>query len=115
MSAGRSLRDQLLRWLLAPLLILWAVNVWYSYSRVIQQINAAYDRTLLGSALAIAEQTRVTAGEVSVDVPYAALQMLETGSQDRIYYQVARIGSEQAVSRYPHLSPPPPVPPAGQQ
>ena len=40
----------------AALCLLWAVGVCIHYARSLAQANEAYDRTLLGSALAIAEQ-----------------------------------------------------------
>ncbi|MGO4328564.1 sensor histidine kinase [Cupriavidus sp. 2TAF22] len=104
------LRNHLLRWLLIPLVIVWAVGFCISYVRTLEQANQAYDRTLLGSALAIAERVSVQNGELSVDVPYAALEMLETRSQDRIFYKVSCLDPPKVFTGHEDL-PDPPRPP----
>ncbi|KQP14026.1 sensor histidine kinase [Pseudorhodoferax sp. Leaf267] len=83
------LRNHLLRWLLLPLALVWAIGFHLDYARSIAQANEAYDRTLAGSALAIAERVMVRDGAFSVDLPYAALEMLETRAQDRVFYKVS--------------------------
>ena len=104
------LRSHLLRWLLIPIFVLWAIGFRINYVRTLEQANEAYDRTLLGSALAIAERVSVEGGELSVDVPYAALEMLETRAQDRIFYKVSCIDPPMAVTGYDDLPPPPRAP-----
>jgi len=104
------LRSLLLRWLLIPLALLWAVGYRIQYLRSIDQANEAYDRTLLGSALAIAEKVSVHDTELSVDVPYAALQMLETQAQDRIFYKVSSLVDARLSSGYADLPAPPAMP-----
>ncbi len=51
--------------------------------------NEAYDRVLLGSALAIAERVAIEGNKILVDVPYVALEMLTSAAQDRVFYQVS--------------------------
>ena len=106
------LRDHLLRWLLIPLVLLWAVGFRISYLRSLGQANDAYDRTLLGSALSIAERSSIRDGALSVDVPYAALEMLETRSQDRIFYKVSCIEPRLAATGHENLPAPQPAPQA---
>lgn len=106
------LRNHLLRWLLIPLVIVWAAGFRIGYVRTLEQANEAYDRTLLGSALAIAERVSVQSGEVSVDVPYAALEMLETRSQDRIFYKVSCLDPPKVFTGHEDL-PDPSTPPRG--
>ncbi|MEP6873732.1 MAG: sensor histidine kinase [Burkholderiales bacterium] len=108
------LRSLLLRWLLLPLVVLWAIGFWIQYLRNIDQVNEAYDRTLLGSALAMAEGVSIRQGELSVDVPYAALEMLDTQSQDRIFYKVSSTVVAGMSTGYADL-PAPPVPPKSDQ
>ena len=83
-----SLRLQLLRWLLIPLLLLLLVNAWFSNRAAIATANLAFDRLLMASAEAIAEDVEVKDGEIIVDLPYAALQLLESNIQERIFYRV---------------------------
>ncbi|HJV61391.1 MAG TPA: sensor histidine kinase N-terminal domain-containing protein [Albitalea sp.] len=83
-----SLRLQLLGWLLVPLVLLLALNAYFSNKAAVATANQAYDRLLLASADAIAENVSVQGGAVAVDLPYAALQLLESNLQERVFYRV---------------------------
>lgn len=107
------LRSHLLRWLLLPLIVLWAIGFRVHYARTLALANEAYDRTLLGSALAMAEQVSVQDGKLSVDVPDAALEMLESRAQDRIFYRVGCLEPPTAVTGYDDLPAPQPAAGAG--
>jgi len=89
---AESLRGQLLRWLLVPLLALLVVNAWFSNEAAIATANQAFDRLLLASADAIAEDVEERDGKIVVDLPYAALQLLESNIQERIFYRVVAPG-----------------------
>jgi len=104
------LRDHLLRWLLLPLAVLWAIGFRVGYVRSLAQAHEAYDRTLLGSALSIAERSTVRDGALSVDVPSAALEMLETRAQDRVFYKVGSLDGALAPTGHDDLPPPAPLP-----
>lgn len=104
------LRDLLLRWLLIPTLGLWLLAATTGYLRSLALAHEAYDRTLLGSALVIGERLSVEGGKVVVDLPYAALEMLRTDAQDRIFYRVATLADGRHISGYEDL-PPPATPP----
>src|SRR2546423_831458 len=62
--AVRSLRLQLLAWLLVPLPALVAINTWFSYRQAAQTATAVQDRMLVGALRIIAEQTYYRAGEL---------------------------------------------------
>jgi two-component system, OmpR family, sensor histidine kinase TctE len=83
-----SLRVQLLRWLLPPLLVLLLVNAWSSNRAAVATADMAFDRLLMASAEAIAEDVEFKDGELVVDLPYAALELLESNLQERIFYRV---------------------------
>jgi two-component system sensor histidine kinase TctE len=83
-----SLRRQLLRWLLPPLLGLLLVNAWFSSRVAVATANQAFDRLLLASADAIADDIELRDGNIVVDLPYAALQLLESNIQERVFYRV---------------------------
>ncbi len=85
---AESLRLQLLRWLLLPLLLLLLVNAWFSNRAASLTADLAFDRLLQASAEAISEDVDVKDGEIIVDLPYAALQLLESNIQERIFYRV---------------------------
>ncbi|HEY6002373.1 MAG TPA: sensor histidine kinase [Anaeromyxobacter sp.] len=84
-----SLRARLLRWLLLPLGVLWVVDAVHTFLTVRAAINAAYDRSLYASALAISERVTLTGTVPSVDIPPLALEVLDTASQERLFYRVA--------------------------
>ncbi|WP_408014818.1 sensor histidine kinase [Rugamonas rivuli] len=101
-----SLRGQLLRWLLGPLLVLVALNTISVYRNALDAADVAYDRSLLASTRALAERVSIVDGKVVADVPYVALDSFETDTLGRIYYKVTGIKGE-TVSGYADL---PPVP-----
>jgi two-component system sensor histidine kinase TctE len=88
-STPRSLRTQLLLWLLGPLLLLFVVNSVLAYRVAISTANQAYDRLLLASVKAIADRVTVSGGEISVDIPYVALELFESNIRERIFYKVS--------------------------
>ncbi|UUZ72146.1 sensor histidine kinase N-terminal domain-containing protein [Polaromonas sp. P1(28)-8] len=104
------LRSLLLRWLLIPTLGLWLLASTLGYLRSLAQAHEAYDRTLLGSALVIGERLSVENGQVVAELPYAALEMLRTDAQDRIFYRVAALADGRHITGYEDL-PPPAMPP----
>jgi two-component system sensor histidine kinase TctE len=101
-----SLRSQLLRWLLIPLLILVAVNSISAYNNGLEAADLAYDRSLLASTRALAERVSIRDGKVVAEVPYVALDSFETDTLGRIFYKVTGLQGE-TVSGFDDL---PPVP-----
>lgn len=101
-----SLRNQLLRWLLIPLVILVAVNSVSVYNNALEAADLAYDRSLLASTRALAERVSIKNGKVVADVPYVALDSFETDTLGRIFYKVSGLQGE-TVSGFDDL---PPVP-----
>ncbi|HEX8615624.1 MAG TPA: sensor histidine kinase N-terminal domain-containing protein [Telluria sp.] len=101
-----SLRSQLLRWLIIPLVLLVALNAVSVYDNALDAADMAYDRSLLASTRALAERVAIKDGKVVADVPYVALDSFETDTLGRIYYKVSGIDGE-TVSGFDDL---PPVP-----
>ena len=58
-----------------------------------QAAEGTQDDILLASATAIADSLRSENGEVTLDLPYSALSMLGTISQDRVFYRIV-LGGE---------------------
>lgn len=87
--APYSLRTRLLLWLLMPLGLISLLSLLDSYFSARQTANDAADRVLAGSVLAISERIFVNAnGELDVDIPYVALDMLTSAAQDRVFYRI---------------------------
>lgn len=99
-----SLRSQLMRWLLVPLLILVALDAVSVYYNALEVADIAYDRSLLASTRALAERVSIVNGQVVADVPYVALDSFETDTLGRIYYKVTGVNGE-FVSGYDDLPP----------
>lgn len=107
-----SLRRKLLFKLLAPLLPLLLLGVVAAFYMADHFATLAYDRSLFRAVLALADQVEVVAGDVVVDLPQAAFDMLEYDKDDWIYYKVTGARGE-FVTGYTELPPPPiarPVP-----
>jgi two-component system sensor histidine kinase TctE len=88
--AYRSLRVQLLLWLLIPLAGAVLANTWVTYRNAQDTAGIVTDRTLLASARSIAERTQISGGAIDVTIPPAALEMFETGYHDRVYYRISQ-------------------------
>lgn len=104
-SAG-SLRRRLmvrLALMLSLLLILAATSAYWNARKA---ADTAYDRSLLSSARTIAERLFDAEGQLSVEVPYIALDNFAYDITGRLYYQVLdRQGG--SVSGYEDLPAPP--------
>jgi two-component system sensor histidine kinase TctE len=84
-----SLRIQLLAWVVLTLIGAICVNLYLSFQSADATANLVTDHTLLASARVIAEAVHVdTGGTVEADIPPAALEMFDTGFEDRVFYQV---------------------------
>jgi two-component system sensor histidine kinase TctE len=96
-----SLKTRFLLSLLVPVSCV-AIAVAVGGSLVISHVvEVTHDRLLNGSLLAIADRLAVEDGEVTVDLPRVALGMLETQSDDSIFYKVSVDG--QTVTGYKDL------------
>jgi two-component system sensor histidine kinase TctE len=106
-SRPATLRRQLLLWLLPPLLVLWATSSVIDYDVAKRFVNLAYDRALLDAALDIGRQIREVNDRIYIDLPRVAIDMLQTGEHDRVYYRVTGPGDEY-ITGEPDLPPPDP-------
>jgi two-component system sensor histidine kinase TctE len=112
-SRRRSLRRQLLWWLLVPLGVLslfGAASAWFT---VREAIDVAYDKTLAAATLEISDRLRMVGQRPEVDLPPTALEMLDTVDQDRIFYSVSwrSAGGDAFMTGYDDLPRPPDAPP----
>lgn len=85
---GGSLRRRVLAWLLPPLAVLLLINALFTYRSALDAVNQAYDRTLTASVRAIGERTHSLAGQIQVDIPYAAFEGFEDDAAERIFHAV---------------------------
>ncbi|MCD2173647.1 sensor histidine kinase [Rhizobium sp. C4] len=87
--ARESLYAQLLIWVLLTLLGVLGLNIYFSMRQAGQIASIVTDNTLMGSARMIAEAVRTDEhGNVTVEIPPAALENFDNGYGDRVYYSV---------------------------
>jgi two-component system sensor histidine kinase TctE len=86
--ADRSLRLQLLAWLLIPLAGIVIVNTWITYRNARATAGIVTDRTLLASARSMAEQVELSNGVMDAIIPPSSLEMFASEAGDRVYYRI---------------------------
>lgn len=110
----KSLRFQLFVWVTLTLVLAICINLYLSFRSASATANLVVDRTLLASSRVIAEAVHTDAGgTVQLDMPPAALEMFDTGYQDRVYYQVTTPWGS-LISGFPNM-PKPSRPKKGEQ
>ncbi len=109
---ARSLRQQLLTWLVIPLALLLVSGTLFSYWVALRSATITYDRALLDPALALAEHVKGEGGNTVLDLPKVAQDVLRIDSYDRIYFSVSRISGE-LLAGQPEMPAPPRAIPEG--
>ncbi|MEX0302458.1 MAG: sensor histidine kinase N-terminal domain-containing protein, partial [Leisingera sp.] len=96
MSAGvnvsGSIRRRLLLQLVGSAALLAALLFLAVLGFVRNVAEESHDRILLASATSILDSVSVQSGEVTADIPYAALSMLGNVSDDRVFYRIVSTG-----------------------
>ena len=86
--APTSLHRQLLYRLTVPLILLLVVDGLISYGLALHFSRRAYDAVLYDSARSLATQVKFIAGRATLDLPLAALEILEWDVMDRTFFAV---------------------------
>lgn len=108
---SRSLRAELLAWLLLPLAAVVAFNGWSLHRDAMRTADLITDRTLLASARVIAEQVKEADGRVEAPIPPSALEMFASPDRDKVIYRVLSPSGE-LIAGFPDVVAPP-APPRG--
>ncbi len=83
-----SIRRRLLLSLLAGAAVL-AIGVYLVMQSVARQVaQESQDNVLTASALSILDSARSSGGLINVDLPYSALSMLDSVSEERVFYAI---------------------------
>lgn len=98
----KSLRRQLLAWVLFPLALTAVMDAWFTYESAVATASVVQDRLLLGAARMIAEQIRFEDGAFQGPIPPAALELFQSEGVDRVYYRVS-LGDGKMLSGYSEL------------
>ncbi|WP_280548120.1 MULTISPECIES: sensor histidine kinase [unclassified Halomonas] len=88
MKRGDSLYRRLLGWLLLPLLVLGSLILIQAWVDAQRTADRAFDRLLEAASLAIAEQVQWQDDRLWLDLPPAALDMLATDAEERVFYSL---------------------------
>ncbi|SFU32617.1 sensor histidine kinase [Halomonas korlensis] len=88
MTLTDSLYRRLLTWLLVPLLALGGLMLLLAWSEARRTADRAFDRLLEAATLSIAEQVQWQDEQLWLDLPPAALEMLATDAQERVFYSL---------------------------
>lgn len=108
-----SLRRRLAWWLVPTLIVILVITAIWSYKSAMTAVNHAYDRSLMTAIKGIAENTHATEGQVLVDIPYAAMDIVDEEVQERIYYAVISADGS-TLTGYEDLHPPATVAPGNE-
>ena len=97
---------------LAGIAALLSMTFFFTLREVAERTaEGTQDSIIAASATAIADSLRSDDGEVSLELPYSALSMLGTVSEDRVFYHV--VVSGKSLTGYSDLPPPSSVPRPG--
>ncbi|MGL5003529.1 MAG: sensor histidine kinase N-terminal domain-containing protein, partial [Casimicrobium sp.] len=99
-----SIRRRLLFPIIASLVVFFAIDATILYRETLAAINVAYDRTLLASARAIGDGVKYVHDEVTVSLPYPALEIFEADTRSRMVFRVSDFDGA-FVSGYKELPP----------
>lgn len=97
-----SLRRYLLAGIVVPITLFVAFDTVGSYRSNLAAIHLAYDRSLLASARSIGDLLQPVGNELKVDVPFAALDIFDAGTEGRMYYRINGLNGE-FLSGWPDL------------
>lgn len=87
-----SLRGRLLWWLLLPLAAFVSISGVISYRNAQTTADLVQDNALLSSMRIIGEDIDWDNGNVSIQIPPAALELFESPEQDSVFYRVEASG-----------------------
>lgn len=105
MALGRiSVRRRLLTMLLALFAVGLGAILLLVRGYAQQTADTTYDQLLRASVLSMADSLQLVQGEWQMDMPYAALALLEQAPRDRVFYRVAT-GAGALISGYADLPP----------
>lgn len=98
-----SIRRRLLLGLLVSTAVFGTLAMMDTLREAVRMANLLSDRVLAGSALVISERASLDDnGQITIDVPYGALEMLSSAAQDRVFSRVDGPNG-QIVTGYPDL------------
>jgi two-component system sensor histidine kinase TctE len=110
-----SLFGEILDWMLAPLLLLWPMSVTLTYIVAQSIANAPFDRNLSEAVGVLSDHVSEVGGEVSLQLPVSAREILHSEDAESIYYMVLGLRGEFAAGDRDLPIPPEDEAPAAQE
>lgn len=86
--SSASLRRRLLVWLLLPLIVLIALNAWWTYGRAVHVADEAHDRSLYLATRTLAEELQWVDGALRFEVLKGAGYLFENHTGARLLYRI---------------------------
>ena len=93
-SEQNSLFGEILDWMLAPLLLLWPMSVTLTYLVAQSIANGPFDRNLEEAVAVLSDYVTEFRGQVTLQLPIAAREVLRADSADSVYYMVLGLRGE---------------------
>ncbi len=100
-SWSGSLKSILLWSIVPALIIIMVIALWLSNHQLRTQVNAAYDRSLIGALRSIDHNISTDSGSLALEQPYLLLEFFELTANERVYFRVmtenglAEIGNQE--------------------
>jgi len=88
-SRTRTLKTQLLWWLIPTLVLVMMGALWLSNHQLRNQVDIAYDRSLAGALRAIDHNISTASGGLAMEQPYLMLEFFELTANGSVFYRVA--------------------------
>ena len=88
----RSLFGEILDWMLAPLLLLWPLSMTITYVVAQNIANAPFDRNLEQSVDVLASHLRVERGEIRLQLPLPARDLLRAEPPESVLFRIVDTG-----------------------
>ena len=88
-QAPRTLKTQLLWWLIPTLVLVMIGALWLSNHQLRNQVDTAYDRSLAGALRAIDHNISTASGGLAMEQPYLMLEFFELTANGSVFYRVA--------------------------
>ncbi len=86
---NRTLKTQLLWWLIPTLVLVMVGALWMSNQQLRNQVDTAYDRSLAGALRAIDHNISTASGGLAMEQPYLMLEFFELTANGSVFYRVA--------------------------
>lgn len=100
-----TLRHQLLKQVLPPLLILMVLNVAFAYKIGHDSADRGHDKFLVNASKILLDQLSTRQGDVEFNMHRGALDMLAADKDDQVYYSLSGLSGEYSFG-YPDLPKP---------